>query len=97
MFPFKYKDGTEPKVYDMVNFNVYDSDDFVTLEFICILTPTDFIYVSGGMDNGLAIGKRISFEDAIKYSENNDEPFTGFLKIGNNYQLSGIIKKGFSL
>jgi len=38
MFPFKYKDGTEPKQFDVVTFNVEDSDDFSNWAFICILT-----------------------------------------------------------
>lgn len=97
MFPFKYKDGTEPKSFDVVNFNVYDSDDYVMLKFICILTPVDFIYISGGIDCGLAIGKRISFEEAMKDAENNDDYFTGFKKIGTHYELPGVIAKGFGL
>lgn len=97
MFPFQYKDGTEPKALDVVTFNVYDSDDFVTWKFICILTEKDFIYISGGCDNGLAIGQRISFQEAIEYSENNDSYDVGFTKLGTHYQISGIIAKGFGL
>lgn len=97
MFPFQYKDGTAPKAFDVVTFNVYDSDDFVTWKFICILTEKDFIYISGGCDNGLAMGNRISFEQAIKYSEDNDSLDVGFTKLGTHYQISSVIAKGFGL
>lgn len=97
MFPFKYVDGTEPRVHDMVSFFVWDSDDGVTHDFVCILHNTDFVYISGGMDFGTALGKRISFEDAIAYAENNDVGMDGFRKVGQCSQISGIIKRGFNL
>lgn len=97
MFPFKYKDGTEPKQFDVVTFNVEDSDDFSNWALICILTKTDFIYLSGGPDCGLNAGKRISFEEAIELSDDNEAHAVGFKKVGTHYQIPGIIAKGFGV
>lgn len=95
MYPFKYNDGTEPRYGDIVSYHVWDSDDFATYTFFCILSTTEFIYISGGMDSGFAIGKKISFEEAIDCSENNDSSDIGFVKVGENYQLKQIIQKAF--
>ncbi len=97
MYPFKYKDGSEPKYGDVVAFHVWDSDDFVSLRFICILSTNHFIYFCGGMDCGMAAGKIITFEEAIEYSNDNEPSFVGFEKIGSHYQINQSVAKGFGI
>lgn len=95
MYPFKYNDGTEPKYGDIVSYHVWDSDDAVTYTFFCLLSNSEFIYLSGGLDFGFAIGKKISFNEAISCAENNDASDVGFVKVGENYQINQILKKAF--
>jgi hypothetical protein len=80
----KYKDGTEAKNGDLISWNVYDFDDYTTWVLFGIYKKTNetVVYMGGGLDFGLGIGKIHDAAQVIQEAEQNDEDERGITKIG---------------
>lgn len=78
----KYKNGDTACVGDVIRWKCWDNDDFVTWTFTGACTATGVVYLGGGIDSGLGIGRIISYEDVISEAEDNDACDAGIEKIG---------------
>lgn len=86
-----YQDGSEVKAGDVIRWHCWDSDDYVTWKFTGIVRKDCVIYLGGGCDAGLAIGKPIAFDEVIAESENNEPYESGIFKVGSSLELSIFI------
>lgn len=86
-----YKDGSEAKIGDVIRWRVWDSDDFTTWIFTGLVKSRHVVYLGGGIDFGIAIGSKKSFEDVIADSENNDTSDRGIEKIGSASELARLV------
>lgn len=89
----KYKNGQDVEIGDVIRWNSYDSDDHVTYTFTGIVTQAGVVYLGGGIDNGIAIGNIMSFEEVQEEANDNDGNEAGIEKIGNSKDLAKHISK----
>ena len=82
IIPLIYTEGTQAKLGDIIKWKVWDSDDFTTWTMTGIYKSSHIIYLGGGCDFGLAIGKVLDVEEVIDESENNDEDGRGIIRVG---------------
>ncbi len=76
------KDGALAKLGDVIRWHCEDSDDNTTWTFTGIYLSNRVIYLGGGCDFGMAIGKESTIESVIAQSEDNDTHNVGIEKIG---------------
>jgi hypothetical protein len=90
----KYKDGTQAKSGDVIQWHCDDRDDCTTWTMTGIYHSNDkIVYLGGGVDFGMAIGKIITVKEVEEESENNDSYQQGIQKIGNAFDVVKIIKQ----
>lgn len=77
----KYTNGDEVTTGDVIRWFSFDSDDFTTWEFTGIYFKTHVVYLGGGIDFGMAIGKKIDLSEVIKESEANDQNQQGIFRV----------------
>ena len=79
----KYNNGTEAQVGDLISWHVHDFDDCKTWQFFGIYKRNEtVVYMGGGLDFGLGIGKIHDAAQVIQEAEQNDEYERGITKIG---------------
>jgi hypothetical protein len=78
----KYKNNEESNAGDVIRWNCYDSEENTVWKFTGLVTHADVVYLGGGIDFGLGIGSRMTKEDVIYQSNNNDSYDRGIEKIG---------------
>lgn len=98
------KEGKLIKHGSVIRWNCWDNDDYKSWTFTGIVvdymqndppfqSETQYvIYLGGGMDFGMGIGKKISFEEVINDAENNDEHAQGVEVVGSASEISSWIK-----
>lgn len=89
----KYKNGDKVCVGDVIRWNCWDTDDFVTWTFTGIVQTTGVVYLGGGIDFGKGIGRLLSYEDVISEAEDNDACDAGIEKVGVVSDLYRYISK----
>jgi hypothetical protein len=89
----KLKDNTEAKFGDIIRWNCWDNDDFVTWNMTGMYTRQGVIYLGGRIDFGLGIGQILEVEEVIEESENNDPDDCGIVKVGIATDLTRYINK----
>ncbi len=89
----KYIDGTEAKIGDIIRWNVYDWDDNHTWSFVGLYRGADVVYLYGGLDGGMAIGKPIPVEKVIEQAEDNDEWDQGITFLAKSLQLAQYLRE----
>lgn len=67
---------------DIIRWKTDDSDDFTTWTFTGIYKSDHVIYLGGGVDFGHGIGQKMSIDDVIQESEENDTTNKGVHKVG---------------
>ncbi len=87
----KYRNGDDIKNGDVIRWNCFDTDDFVNWTFTGLVSGDNVVYLGGGIDFGSAIGKTITLSDVEKESQDNDECFTGIVRVCSSYELSQAI------
>lgn len=68
-----YENGEQVQRGDIIQWNVYDFDDYATYQFRGLVCDSFVVYLGGGIDFGTAIGKQTSFEEVYEEVINNDE------------------------
>lgn len=87
----KYKDGAEVQSGDVIRWNCYDNEDFVTWTITGLYTTKGVVYLGGGIDFGMGIGAIISHESVVSESEDNEEYERGIEKVGAASKLANYI------
>ena len=85
-------DGTTPKYGDVIRWHAEDRDNGNTWEFTGIIHKETVIYLGGGIDFGLAIGRQYTFAEVIAESENNDSWNKGIRKVGVAMDIVRLVK-----
>ena len=93
MSEIKFKDGTLAKDGDVIRWCCEDSDDCTTWTFTGMYRFGKVVYLGGGIDFGLGIGKEMSIDEVIDESENNDSCCAGIEKVGTAINLVRKIKE----
>jgi hypothetical protein len=93
IIPITFKDGTIAKLGDVIRWNCFGSDDNKTWTFTGIYHSDHIVYMGGGIDFGIAIGKKIEIKEAITKAENNDADEAGIIKIGEANEINNLISK----
>jgi hypothetical protein len=88
----KLKDGSLAHLGDLIRWYSYDDDDNTTWTLTGVYRSNKVIYLGGGIDFGMAIGKEIAVSDVINQSKNNDGDFVGVEKIGKVSEIANHIK-----
>jgi hypothetical protein len=89
----KYIDGTEAKIGDIIRWNVFDLDDNHTWSFVGLYRGIDVVYLCGGLDAGMGIGKFIPVEEVLDQAENNDEWDQGVTFLAKSPQLAQYLRE----
>ncbi len=91
IIPLKLKNGEEAKSGDVIRWKCWDGDDNTSWIFTGIYKSNHIIYLGGGIDFGMGIGKKIEIQEAIEESEDNEELDVGFTKIGEAKDIHLLI------
>lgn len=87
----KYKNGEEAKPGDVIRWNCWDGDDYTTWNFTGLVNVDCVIYLGGGIDFGLAIGKRMAFDEVESEAANNDADEVGITRVCSSVELVRVI------
>lgn len=94
IIPLTFKDGSQAVLGDVIRWSAWDNDDNTTWTFTGIYKSDHIVYLGGGIDFGMAIGKRIEIQEAIDESENHDiSEQIGFVKVGKAQDVSAVISE----
>ena len=101
--------GNTIKTNALISWNVFDGEDYKQYTFIGIvhdynnsedarpLIDKYVVYLGGGIDFGRGIGKKLSFDEVINESENNDEGLVGITVLGSGSEFPKILKQHFNI
>jgi hypothetical protein len=82
LIALKLKCGKLAKVGDVIRWNCFDSDDNTTWSMTGVYTGEGVTYLGAGVDFGMGIGNKLTIQDVIDESEDNNEQDQGIKKIG---------------
>lgn len=88
-----YKNGEKAKAGDVIHWKCWDHDDNTLWGFTGIYhSESKIVYLGGGNDFGMAIGKIQTSSEIQWEAENNDFHNQGIEKIGYASDISSLIR-----